>query len=118
MSLSGGTGAANDATVEVDEPEMPPEVAAYFQAMQERAYARYERDHRVPGTREYDAHFAQLVRLREEAQTAANYARVALDKAREHAEGKARALDDALAAVLDADDALSRFVAEADRSAD
>lgn len=90
MSLSGGQGAANDATVQVAQPEMPPEVAAYMQAMQERALEQYERNHRTPGTREYDAHVAQLRRLRDEAAAAVASAATAHKRAQEHEDSALR----------------------------
>lgn len=110
MSTAGGQGAANDPTVEVDESQVPPEVAAYLNRMADRARAHYDEQHQIEGTWEHAAHVAQLRRLRDEARDAVSRARTALDRAREHADGKADALDDAINAELEADAALAQFV--------
>lgn len=116
MSLPDGAGVAHDATVEVNEPEMPPEVAAYMQAMQDRALEQYERNHRTPGTREYDAHVAQLRRLHAEAKDALARCRSALDKAREHMAGKEDAVREAETMLDSAELALAEVVGPKERS--
>lgn len=110
MSQSSGTGAANDATATVTEPEMSPEVVAYLAAQEGRALVRYAEQCQIPGTREYDSHVAQLRRLRDEARDALAGATTALIKAREHVTGKEDAAREAASVLDDAERALDDFL--------
>lgn len=69
----------------------------------------YKIQSRVPGTAAHAAHGAQLQRLFDEATVGLDSAQRALDKAREHVEGKELAVGDAQTAYVAARDALNEF---------
>ena len=106
MSESSGSGAALDARARIDELSASPIVAELDAERMRLHHALYEEARCDTTSAVYAAHVAQLQRIYNEALAALDNTQRALDKAREHVEGKELAVGDAQAAYVAARDAL------------